>query len=192
MNTEKISFDELASNIQQIHNITSKAAHNAVNQALTVRNWAIGYYIVEYEQDGKEHSSYGSRLLTDLADRISIRGLDRSVLNICRSFYLKYPQICETVTHKLQGIGLPKNIVMAIEENDVKYLPICETVNHKFEMNPEILVNKLSFSHFRELITIDDPFERYFYELECIKGTWSVKELHRQISTNLFVRAGIE
>ena len=191
MNKKKLSFDDLALNIQQIHSLTSKAAKSAVNQALTARNWAIGYYIVEYEQDGKEYSSYGSHLLTDLAGKISIKGLDRSVLNICRSFYLKYPQICETVTHKLQGIGLPENIVLAIEEDELKYLSIYESTNHKFEIAPEILINKLSFSHFRELITIDDQFERYFYELECIKGTWSVKELHRQISTNLFVRAGI-
>ncbi len=38
-------------------------------------------------------------------------------------------------------------------------------------------------------MTIDDPFERFFYEFECIKGTWSVRELRRQITTNLYVRA---
>ena len=37
----------------------------------------------------------------------------------------------------------------------------------------------------------DDPLERFFYELECIKGTWSVRELRRQIDTKLFFRAGI-
>ena len=38
---------------------------------------------------------------------------------------------------------------------------------------------------------LDDPFERFFYELECIKGTWSVRELRRQIDTKLYLRAGI-
>lgn len=113
MNPKKkqLSFDDLALNIQQIHKFTSKAAKSAVNQALTARNWAVGYYIVEYEQDGKERSSYGSHLLVDLAKKISIKGLDRSVLNICRTFYLKYPTICEAVSHRLQAISLPENIL---------------------------------------------------------------------------------
>ena len=68
---------------------------------------------------------------------------------------------------------------------------ICETTSHKFETDPEILVSKLSFSHIREIMSIDDSFERFFYELECIKGAWSVRELRRQITTNLYVRAGI-
>ena len=37
----------------------------------------------------------------------------------------------------------------------------------------------------------EDSFERFFYENECIQGAWSVKELKRQIDTNLYVRAGI-
>ena len=40
-------------------------------------------------------------------------------------------------------------------------------------------------------MSIEDPFERFFYEFESIKGTWSVRELRRQIATNLYVRAGI-
>lgn len=38
---------------------------------------------------------------------------------------------------------------------------------------------------------LDDEFERFFYETECIKCNWSVRELRRQIKTNLYVRAGI-
>ena len=34
-------------------------------------------------------------------------------------------------------------------------------------------------------------YERFFYENECIKCNWSVRELRRQIKTNLYVRAGI-
>lgn len=41
------------------------------------------------------------------------------------------------------------------------------------------------------MLHIEDPFERFFYEFECIKGSWSVRELRRQISTKLYVRAGI-
>lgn len=81
-------------------------------------------------------------------------------MNLCRLFYSKYPQICETESRK-------------------------------FEMPPEMLVSKLSFSHIREIMAIDDPFERFFYEFECMQGAWSVRELKRQIASNLYVRAGI-
>ena len=91
---------------------------------------------------------------------MSIKGLDRSMLSVCRLFYIRYPQICETASHK-------------------------------FETPPELLVTRLSFSHIKEIMPIDDPVERFFYELECIKGTWSVKELHRQIDTKLYFRSGI-
>lgn len=40
-------------------------------------------------------------------------------------------------------------------------------------------------------MSIEDSFERFFYEFECIKGTWSVRELRRQIASNLYFRAGI-
>ena len=35
---------------------------------------------------------------------------------------------------------------------------------------------------------VSDSLARYFYEQECIKCTWSVRELRRQISTNLYVK----
>ena len=75
-----------------------------------------------------------------------------------------------------------------------KYPQICASVSHKFETPPDMLIGRLSFSHIREIMAIDDPFELFFYEFECIKGTWSVRELRRHISTskriNLRIRSG--
>ena len=62
---------------------------------------------------------------------------------------------------------------------------------HQFVTPSKTIISHLSFTHLREIMTLDDPLARYFYEQECIKCTWSVRELRRQISTNLFVRAGI-
>jgi len=47
------------------------------------------------------------------------------------------------------------------------------------------LISRLSFSHLCELFPIRKPLKRAFYELECIKGSWSVKELERQIGSLL-------
>lgn len=154
------TFENLAERVKNVHNATSSFAKGAVNQLLTIRNWAIGCYIVEYEQEGCDRAKYGARLLQNLADKLSIKGLDRSMLSVCRLFYIRYPQICETASRK-------------------------------FETPPELLVTRLSFSHIKEIMPIDDPVERFFYELECIKGTWNVRELRRQIDTKLYFRSGI-
>jgi len=53
------------------------------------------------------------------------------------------------------------------------------------------LIAQLSFTHFAELIEIDDPLQRVFYEHECIRGNWSVRELKRQIATLYYERCGL-
>jgi len=68
---------------------------------------------------------------------------------------------------------------------------ICAMPLHKFITPVESLLTKLSFSHLCEIMTQKDPLARFFYETECIKGTWSVKELRRQIATNLYFRSGV-
>ena len=183
------TFEILAERVKDVHNATSSVAKGAVNQLLTIRNWAIGCYIVEYEQEGCDRAKYGARLLQNLADKLSIKGLDRSMLNICRLFYIRYPQICATVSHKLQGIDYFSENLVIIEEKIRG--SICETASRKFETPPELLVTRLSFSHIKEIMPIEDPVERFFYELECITGTWNVRELRRQIDTKLYFRSGI-
>jgi predicted nuclease of restriction endonuclease-like (RecB) superfamily len=47
---------------------------------------------------------------------------------------------------------------------------------------------KLSWSHYCELLSIQNEDERNFYEKECINSNWSVRELKRQLETSLFER----
>lgn len=53
------------------------------------------------------------------------------------------------------------------------------------------LFKRISFSHFSELIRLEDPLKRLFYEVECLKGTWSLKELKRQVGSMLYERTGL-
>jgi hypothetical protein len=55
----------------------------------------------------------------------------------------------------------------------------------------EILLRHLSFTHFAELVKIDNPLKRAFYEVAAIRGRWSVRQLKRQIETLLFERTGL-
>ncbi len=162
------SFNDLASIVQTTHDAAQSSAIKAINRMQTMRNWLIGYYIVEFEQHGKDRAEYGTQLLKKLEERVNRKGLTRNTFQSSRNFYRIYPQMIENFKNR-----------------------ICTTVSCKFITSGETLVSKLSFSHINEIMKVDDPLARYFYEQECIKCTWSVRELRRQISTNLYIRAGI-
>ena len=170
-----MKFEILADAIKRINDKAGNAAKSAVNQLMTLRKWAIGYYIVEYEQDGSDRAEYGTHLLKNLEKEIAQKGMNSTLFKHCRNFYLLYPQIGATVSDQLGLQDFEKSA----------------TVSHQFITKPEVLIGNLSFSHIREIMVIDDAFERFFYETECIKSNWSVRELRRQIKTNLYVRAGI-
>ncbi len=171
------SFDELSASVLQTHQTAQTTAIRAVNQMATLRNWLIGCYIVEYEQKGCDRAKYGDRLLKRLEESVNTKGLNVTLFQISRVFYNYYPQIGDiiyaTLSHKF-----PQEQIYA-------------TPSHKIMTPSKDLLGKLSFSHIREIMTQDDPLARFFYETECIKGTWSVKELRRQIATNLYFRSGV-
>lgn len=188
--TDGISFTRLSDMVLQLHNATQTAAIKAVNRFATVRNYVIGYYIVEYEQHGSDRAKYGDQLLKRLAERVNKKGINETLLKVSRRFYLDYPQIYDyltkpispTVSDNLDGKSATASHFLGQKS---------ATVSHLFETPAEKLLSQLSFSHIREILTVDSPMERYFYETECMKCCWSVKELRRQISTNLYVRCGL-
>ena len=83
-------------------------------------------------------------------------------------------------------------INMAPNKIELPYFGKSSTASNQFVTDPDVLVNNLSFSHIREIMGLTDAFERFFYETECMKCNWNVRELRRQIKTNLYVRAGCE
>lgn len=176
MSKDLLTFDVLASNIETINEYAGNKAKGAVNRLTTMRNWVIGYYIVEYEQNGEDRAEYGSQLLENLEKKMNKKGLNVTLFRACRTFYQKYPQIRSTLSNEF---GLPVDVEKQ------------STMSNELYTNPNALIQNLSFSHIREIMPLDDPLERYFYETECIKCGWSVRELRRQISTNLYFRAGI-
>lgn len=189
------SFNDLASIVQTTHDAAQSSAVKAINRMQTMRNWLIGYYIVEFEQHDKDRAEYGTQLLKKLEERVDRKGVNVTLLQMSRNFYKLYPQMVNLFVPN-QKYSTASNIsessvqLKSNSSNNETNL-ICATVSHKFQTSPELMISRLSFSHLREIMTLDDPLARYFYEQECIKCTWSVRELRRQISTNLYVRAGI-
>lgn len=191
------SFNDLTSIIQTTHDAAQSSAVKAINRMQTMRNWLIGYYIVEYEQHGKDRAEYGTQLLKKLEERVNRKGMTRNTFQSARNFYRMYPQIIEnfqinkSASMSCKSYMDTTNSISNTESVDNQSDGICMTLSGKFQTSGKTLISRLSYSHIYEIMKESDPLARYFYEQECIKCTWSVRELRRQISTNLYVRAGI-
>ena len=192
-----MNFEQLATIITDTHQQLQQSAVKAVNQHLTVRNWLIGFYIVEFEQNGEDRAAYGEQRLKNLEQRINQKALSITLFQWSRKFYLSYPQfnlliihsfmlICETPSHKLVGNGEKL---------------IYETLSHKLQNSgnkedkksipAEKLLSSISFSHFIELMKIDNPIKRMYYEMLTIQTGLSVRELKRQIGALSYERVGL-
>ncbi|MFN6114155.1 MAG: YhcG family protein [Bacteroidota bacterium] len=180
-------FDALVSSIVEVHQQTQHFAAKAVNIALTFRNWLIGYHIVEFEQQGNDRAAYGEKLMVRLSQRLVAHGLSHVTprdLRRYRQLYQTYPQIWQSVTAKLRSemgvIGIPSSIRESVTAKS--------RVPEK--LSPQ-LIQRLSFTHLAELMQLPDDTQRRFYEIECIRGNWSVRELRRQIASLYYERSGL-
>jgi predicted nuclease of restriction endonuclease-like (RecB) superfamily len=190
-----LNFTALVEAIEQAHEYSAAAVSRAINVSLTLRNWIIGAYIHHYELHGADRADYGDRLLAKLAERLGNEKMTRTQereLRRYRSFYLAYPQIRESLSPEsapalalaIQESTSPETRARTAGAALSSSLPQSGLAAHK-------LLERLSFSHFAELLAIDDPLQRAFYELECIRGNWSVRALKRQISSLYFERSGL-
>jgi predicted nuclease of restriction endonuclease-like (RecB) superfamily len=204
-------FEKLINSVYQTHRLLQENTVKAINFNLTVRNWLVGCYIVEYEQKGKDRAQYGNRLIDEIAKRLKekgIKGLAATPLRLCRTFYLIYPQIQPTVSVELQRLAFNHNLLLPnneasirqtlfgeLQQVDNQKTPIQPTssveLDEEYPLSPYQLLSRLSFSHFIELIQVEDNLQRLFYEVEAIKNNWSVRELARAIDTSLAFRTSL-
>ena len=183
--TTALTFDGLVAAIGQAHAVLAQQATKAVNISLTLRNWAIGFYIAEFELQGENRAGYGDRLIPALADALRARDVsntERRQLYAYLAFYRTYPQIVQTASAqstRLFPLALPGEKV-----------PPARALS---EVSPEIdsnrLISDLSDTHFKLLVELQAPLKRRFYEVETLRGNWSVRELKRQIDTQYFERS---
>lgn len=178
-------FDGLVAHIQQTQDVLQNNARLVINRHVTAKAWLTGYYIVEYEQKGTDRAKYGEQLLKSLSERLGKKKYSVTTLKIYRQFYQVYShldkevagfllsqsQIGQSVTDQFGGVAVSNKIApLAVKSN--------------------LLFNKLSFTHLVAILPITDPLERAFYETMAIRGTWSVRELQRQIDSNYYFRSG--
>ena len=194
-----MKFDSLVASIEQTHHHFQQQAVKAVNVSLTVRNWLIGFYIVEFELNGEDRASYGDKLFDVLSERLrSVKGIDRRSLYRFKEFYNLYPQIGPYILSEKLSFSLPEDFSSVIVGSPTPQLLLNQKVglptpllNENLQVPPEKILYNLSYTHIEQLLQIEDKTKRTFFEIACIKGTWSVKELKRQIHTLAFERVGL-
>jgi len=197
---KKNSFDELVNNLSHVHEVLQGYASKSINQFLSLRNWLFGYYIVEYEQNGEDRAKYGENLVVNIAQKVKhIKGLTGNQLYVCRNFYLLYPHFLRTVSVILQSrdsghdeilrtLSVKSQIIDTENISNGGIIQKIEGKNDDLRLPPELLLSRLSFSHFIELVRVDDSLQRLFYEVEAIKNNWSIRDLKRAIGTSLAFR----
>lgn len=196
-----MNFEVLVKSIAEIHQQTHTAASKAINISLTCRNWLIGAYIHEYELHGQDRAEYGEKLMLRLAKALhkqNIPTCSQPRLYAYLAFYRCYLQIGEAVPKLLidtssQILDIPdifRSVTGKLSEKE-KHNRIVRSVTGKTALAGHTLLEHLSYTHLELLAALDDPLKRSFYETECIKGNWSVRELKRQIGSLYFERSGL-
>lgn len=203
---DSMNFDVLVSHIEETNEALQNNARLVINRHVTAKAWLTGYYIVEYEQNGSDRAKYGDRLIAELAKRLKANGggnWSKRTLELYRTFYTTYRVLAEPVQHyiiknfpivqspiaQLESFGNQGNRITQslIAKSDA----IGQSPTAQFKgVAPDKLFNRLSFTHLAAILPIKDPLQRAFYETMAIRGTWSVRELQRQIDSNYYTRSG--
>jgi predicted nuclease of restriction endonuclease-like (RecB) superfamily len=158
-------YNQLLNTIAETYTFGKTKSFSVVNTILVETYWKIGQHIVEFEQGGNAKAVYGDKLLETLSKDLSIKygkGFSLSNIKRFRQFYLTYSNSA-TIPHQFN-----------IESQS---LTISAEATHQ-----------LSWTHYVELLKIENPLERSFYEKQAINERWSTTELIRQKKTSLFLR----
>ncbi len=183
-NRREWNFEKLVGTIRHVHEEMATQAGKAVNISLTLRNWLFGCYIAEYEMNGLDRANYGDRLLTELAKHLTelkISNCNRRQLYRYLRFYRLYPEIVGTLSPQLRKL-LPA---------DLKSIEKVGTASPQLQISSDKIIHRLSYSHLELIVDLDDDLKRTFYEIECIRSNWSVRELKRQIASLYYERSGL-
>ena len=176
-----MKFDQLINEIEHTYLSLQQQAVKAINKTLTLRNWLIGFYIVEFEQNGEEMAKYGESLLENLAAKLDQASLSFRNLKLFRQFYQVYPQIGQTLSAQLLQFGSGFSYrQLHLFRQFFRTFPIVNALRSQFR-----------WTHYRTLIRIENEDKRAFYIAETDKNNWTARQLERQVNSRLFERVSI-
>ena len=169
-----------------------RSARQAVVQSVdllqVLTSFEIGRHLVEHEQHGEPRAEYGKALLNELSAELTSefgRGFSRSNLEYMRRVFLAY----QNRAAQILQVPSTKSLFDAISQTPSGKLPMSpksQTPSGKFA-SPFTL----SWSQYIFLISIDNPAERSFYEIEAAASGWTLPELKRQFNSGLYERLAL-
>lgn len=221
------TFSSLIEHIQGVGEVLRHDVHVVINRNITSRAWLTGFYIVEYEQHGRDRAKYGENLIHNLSKSLGGKSYSATNLRSYRLFYLLYPELRQIVAkylyerfgqynneivHRHREIdSIQQSLIAELLGSEKKQSLTAELTmrNEQFPVRgtspdgfaiimddgsvkaePQMLFDRLSFTHIVQLLHIEEPLQRAFYAIEAMRGPWSVRELQRQIDTNYYARSG--
>jgi len=155
------------------------ASARSVNALMTSSYWEIGRRIVQFEQQGEERAEYGEALVSQLAADLTRqfgRGFSQPNLWKMRAFYLAWPerQILSTVS---------RESAKPLSANDLPSLPT--------DIGAAAAAFPLPWSSYVRLLSVKRIEARAFYEAEALRSGWSMRQLNRQIESQLYERIAL-
>ena len=166
-------LEKLCTDSVELINYARNIVVKHVNIVQIMTYYSLGRWIVETQQMGEKRAKYGSKVIKTLSENLQKefgKGFSEDTLKNARKFYLTYKErISETVFS-----------LFAIEKS--------ETVFSFFEKEPPFIV---SWSHYLQLMRIENEAERSFYEIETAKTGWGVRTLQRQYNSSLYERLAL-
>lgn len=168
-------YDLILAEVVNLLEAARRTSARAVNAVMTATYWQIGRRIVEAEQAGRQRADYGARLLESLSKDLSMRfgrGFSATNLRHFRSFYLGW-QIQQTPSAELPALAIQ------------------QIASGESAPNSPSVLFPLPWSHYVQLLSVENPEARRFYEIEALRGGWTVKQLDRQIGSLFYQRTAL-
>jgi hypothetical protein len=175
-----VRFLDLVSQISQIDTTARAAAGHRLQQILTLRNWLIGAYIVEFEQGGEDRATYEQRLIRRLAEELRKAGyqaLSARNLGYLRQEALAYPKLNPSELSRRIGFSdaqilqAPAQLALPIPFPRLESPAPVEEFQWRDTDWLSRLLTTLTFTHLIELARIEDPVRRALRSTSLPEGS---------------------
>jgi len=196
--TKPDGLTTLLTEVRQLIQSARRGVSTVVDTFQVMTNFEIGRRIVEHEQKGAKRAAYGEELLKELSARLTEefgRGFSAVNLSQMRRFFLVWQdrsQIFQTASEKLGGTDILQTLSEKSASSEISQTASGQLVPAQIRQTPSGKSPfTLSWSHYVVLMTIKDPDERSFYEIEFRQADWDVSELKRQKASCLYERLAL-
>jgi predicted nuclease of restriction endonuclease-like (RecB) superfamily len=160
--TNNQTFDALLEQIRSLVQSARKTAATAINSLQVITSFEIGHMIVEHEQRGAQRAKYGQLVLKTLSDRLTAEF----------------------------GRGFSKSNLEYMRRFFLEYQDRAAQIA-QMPSGQSTAIFSLSWSQYIFLLSISNPAERQFYEIEAATNGWTLPELRRQFNSSLYERLAL-